>query len=91
MNTEYSFEIRAVDIAAKVMEVMYTSSGRTAMMISMRLPYEGESLEAVICMHAPTAYWSEQERAVMAPVVGLSGVISPNQPESSININEVFI
>jgi hypothetical protein len=91
MNIEYSFEIRAVDAAARVMEVMYTASECQAMLISMRLPFEGESLEAVVCTHAPLAYWEEQKRGVIVPEVGVSGAIRPEQRGSSGNANEVFL
>jgi hypothetical protein len=41
------------------------------------LPFEGESLEAVIQMYAPVAYWREQELSVVIPEVGTAGVITP--------------
>jgi hypothetical protein len=57
------------------MEVVYSSEGRQTMHIGARLPYEGESLEAVIAMYAPVAYWREQELSVVVPEVGATGVL----------------
>jgi hypothetical protein len=75
MSIQYTYEIVKVDEAARCMEVVYASEGRLTMHIGARLPFEGESLEAVIQMYAPIAYWREQERAVVAPPVGLIGTL----------------
>jgi hypothetical protein len=76
MAIEYSYEIISVDQDARCMEVVYSSSGRPTQHIGARLPFEGESLEAVIRMFAPVPYWSELESSVVAPSVGVSGQIS---------------
>jgi hypothetical protein len=81
MSIEYTYEIVKVDEAARVMEVVYSSEGRQTMHIGARLPFEGESLEAVIQMYAPVAYWLEQEMPVVVPTVGTSGVIAPPAQE----------
>lgn len=75
MSVQYTYEVISVDKAARCMEVIYSSEGRQTTHIGARLPYEGESLEAVIHMYAPLAYWHDQERAVVAPSVGVSGVM----------------
>lgn len=80
MITEYTYEIIAVDQAARCMEVVYSSGGRQAMHIGARLPYVGESLEGVIHMYAPLAYWREQETAVVVPNLG-GGSINVPVPE----------
>jgi hypothetical protein len=46
------------------------------MHIGARLPYIDETLEAVIAMYAPTAYWEAQQCQVLIPVVGTSGTIT---------------
>lgn len=83
MSIQYTYEIIAVDQAARVMEVVYSSEGRQTMHIGARLPFEGESLEAVIQMYAPVAYWIEQELLVVVPEVGTSGTITPVQEAPS--------
>ena len=65
------------------MEVVYSSEGRQTTHIGARLPFEGESLEAVIQMYAPVAYWREQEAAVAAPQQGASGNITETDPVPS--------
>ena len=79
MSIEYTYEVIAVDAAAKCMEVVYQASGRQTMHIGARLPYEGETLEAVVKMYEPVAHWLEQERDVVVPPVGASGTIVPVQ------------
>jgi hypothetical protein len=76
MSIDFNYEIIAVDEAAKCMEVVYTAQGRQTMNIGARLPFEGETLEAVIRMYAPVRYWEEQELAVVAPAVGTSGFLT---------------
>jgi len=77
MSIEYSYEIVRVDTQARVMEIVYTSEGRQTMHIGARLPYEGESLEAIVQMYSPVAYWMEQEATVVPPQLGASGTMSP--------------
>jgi hypothetical protein len=81
MNIEYTYEIVSVDPAARCMEIVYSSAGRQTMHIGARLPFEGESLEAVIEMYSPVAYWLEQEAPVFVPNVGTTGVVSPASPQ----------
>lgn len=73
MSIRYSYNIISVDHAARCMEVVYSSDGRQTMHIGARLPYENETLESVIAMYAPIAYWIEQEQQVQAPVVLTTG------------------
>lgn len=77
MSIQYTYEIVKVDEAARVMEVVYSSEGRQTMRISARLPFVGESLDAVIDMFSPVAYWREQETPVAVPQVGTSGTVAP--------------
>jgi hypothetical protein len=77
MSIEYTYKIVSVDEAARCMEVVYAAEGRQSMRIGARLPYRGETLESVIKMYEPVAYWMEQERAVVVPEVGVTGSITP--------------
>jgi len=65
------------------MEVVYRSAGRQQMHMGVRLPWEGESLEAVIHAHSPVVYWQEQDRIVQAVAVGTTGSITVPQSEQS--------
>lgn len=80
MSIEYDYEIVSRDPQARVMEIRYTAPGRVPMNISARLPYAGESLESVIQMYSPVAYWLEQEAEVVVPEL-VSGRITPPAPE----------
>lgn len=97
MKIIYSFKIVNVDAKARSMEVVYTSEGRQTMHIGARLPYEGETLEHVIDMFSPVAYWREQAREVVVPAIGTTGSIeaeleprpAPTWPTGAIPITEV--
>ena len=75
MSIQYTYSVVKVDEAARVMEVVYTADGRQTMHIGARLPYVGESLEAVIQMYAPVPYWLEQEAEVAVVAEGATGTI----------------
>jgi hypothetical protein len=77
MSIEYTYKIISVDEAARCMEVVYSSGGRQTMHIGARLPFEGESLESVVDMYSPVAYWREQELSVVIPQIGTTGTILP--------------
>lgn len=77
MSIQYTYEIVKVDAAARCMEVVYSATGRQTLHIGARLPYQEESLESVIAMYAPVAYWEEQDRPVVIPQVGASGTVVP--------------
>ena len=82
MSISYTYKIISVDSAARCMEIIYSSEGRQTMHISARLPFEGESLESVVEMYSPVAYWIEQETPVFTPEIGTTGTVSPTQVES---------
>jgi hypothetical protein len=86
MSITYTYEIVAVDETARVMEVVYTAEGHPTQHIGARLPYEGESLEAVIEMYSPVRFWEELQLVVVAPAVGVTGVIAPPSPEPVVEI-----
>jgi hypothetical protein len=87
MSIEYTYEIVNVDEAARCMEIIYSADGHQTMHIGARLPYVGETLEAVVAMYSPVAYWEQQAQPVVLPQVGASGTVTPTtveQPESTI-------
>lgn len=88
MSITYTYEIIAVDEQARCMEIVYQSEGRKTMHIGARLPYENETLEAIIEMYSPVNYWLEQEYVVQVPVVGTSGTIVPVNPSEAPIIGE---
>lgn len=91
MTIPYSYEIVLVDEAARCMEVRYASEGRQTLHVGVRLPFEGESLQDVIQSFAPFGYWEEQERPVVAPEVGATGVIDPaEQGQAAQQAQEVL-
>ena len=75
MSINYQYNIIAVDEAARCMEIIYTAEGHPTQHIGARLPYEGESLESIIRMYAPVAYWEELQKTVITPNIGESGYI----------------
>jgi hypothetical protein len=76
MSIQYTYEVVRVDEAARCMEVVYTSEGRQIQHIGVRLPYVGESLEAVIQAFSPVVYWMEQDTQVQAVATGTTGTLN---------------
>jgi hypothetical protein len=90
MNITYTYQIISVDPAARCMEVVYASEGNPTMHIGARLPYEGETVEAVIEMFAPLRFWEESKTPVITVSVGQSGTISPDAPNSVLaSVNSI--
>jgi hypothetical protein len=75
MSITYTYEIISVDQASRCMEVIYTSEGNPTMHIGARLPYEGETVEAIVRMYAPVPYWEERKTPIVPVDVGQSGAI----------------
>jgi hypothetical protein len=88
MNITYTYEIISVDQQARCMEVVYTSEGMPTMHIGARLPYEGETTEAIVEMYAPVRYWEEINTPVVPVNVGQSGtvVVPPPYVPSSAEV-----
>lgn len=84
MSIEYSYEIVQVDEPTRCMEIVYTSAGRETLHVGARLPYQGESLDDVVAMFAPTWIWLEKDMVVVPPAVGHTGsgtqVSTPSVP-----------
>lgn len=77
MNITYTYEIVAVDEQARCMEIVYKAEGHQTMRIGARLPFEGEDLTNVVKQFAPIPLWIEIATPMVAPNVGVSGVIEP--------------
>jgi hypothetical protein len=80
MSVEYTYEIVRVDQPARCMEIVYQSPGRQPLHISARLPFTGETLESIVSMYAPVAYWIEQDKSVQAVELGVSGTLKYDTP-----------
>lgn len=78
MSIEYTYEVVSVDENAKCMEILYKSEGRESLHIGARLPFAEETLDSIVAMYAPIAYWLERERQVVAVPVGSKGTVLPN-------------
>lgn len=93
MSITYTYEIIAVDEAARCMEVVYRADGHQTMHVGARLPFEGEELSFVIQMYAPVPYWEEQMKPVIVPSVGTTGELSSAPPivelQSAIPVTEI--
>lgn len=83
VSIEYTYEIVSVNEEARCMEVVYTSKGHQTQRVGTRLPYEGETLEAIIEMYAPVQYWIEQSLNVVVPSIGTTGTIASSQQSDS--------
>ena len=86
MSIQYTYQIIKVDPQARVMEIVYNSEGRQPMHVGARLPYVGESVESVVQMYSPVAYWLEQEAEVIIPQVGAGGQIVPGESVNGVPV-----
>ena len=77
MSITYTYEIVAVDEAARCMEVVYKADGHQTMHIGARLPFVGEALEDVIRQFAPVPLWIAAKTPVLVPAVGHSATLAP--------------
>jgi len=93
MSITYSYEIIAVNEAARCMEIVYTADGHQTMHIGARLPYEGETVEQIVRMYEPVRYWEEQQTPVVVPQVGETGTLAPlpqpSEPTSPITQEQI--
>jgi hypothetical protein len=64
MQIKYTYKVLNVDINGRTMEVKYTSPTHGSLHVYTRIPYEGESLEAVIQQYSPVAYWREKDAVI---------------------------
>lgn len=79
MTIEYKFKILNVDEKNRCMEVEYTAKGLPTHIKGVRLPREGESLEALIDSFSPIPEWDYLLATVKVPEV-MEGTIYPTQP-----------
>lgn len=84
MSIEYTYEIILVDQDARSMEVVYTAQGRDPLHVSMRLPFENETVDSIVAMYSPVRYWEEKEATVIVPEVGRTGTHSPTAPAETV-------
>lgn len=82
-HTHYTFEIIAVDEAARSMEVVYTSQTHGIMHVGARLPFEGETLEDVIAIFAPVQEWRQRDLPVIVPQIGTKGQLTYSDTETA--------
>jgi hypothetical protein len=76
----YTYEIIAVDEAARCMEIVYTSDKYGVMHVGARLPFEGETVEQIVVMFAPVNEWRLRDLTVIVPEVGTSGQLTDADP-----------
>jgi hypothetical protein len=84
MSITYTYKIIKVDEAARCMEVVYSAEGHQTMHIGTRLPFEGEALEDVVKAFAPVPLWLELGTPVVAPQIGVTGIVVPEPTEEPI-------
>jgi hypothetical protein len=84
----YTYEIIAVDEAARSMEIVYTSEKYGVMHVGARLPFEGEVVEQVVAMFAPAREWRLRDLAVVVPEVGTSGELTDIDLAAVLSMDE---
>lgn len=86
MNMDFSYRVLAVYPEADMMDVEYSSPGRQPMVVSTRIPFEGESLDDVARMFSPVNYWVQKELKRVPPPVGAAGAfVTPPEPPMTLD------
>jgi hypothetical protein len=62
MNIIYTYKILKIDEENKTMEVQYDHEEFGSIHTFTRIPYEDETLEMVISMYSPVAFWLEKTK-----------------------------
>ena len=81
-NIEYTYEIKRVDVNSGTMEVLYSSIDLPDLLVSVRLPFQGQSLEDTIRAAAPITEWEKNIKKYDIPEIGVSGTVSHINPQS---------
>jgi len=73
--TTYTYEVTEVSPDTKTMLIVYTSAEYGTITVSARMPWEGETVEAIAYMYSPLRYWIEQTLPVATVEVGATGTL----------------
>lgn len=77
MSIKYTYTILSIDDGGRSMQVRYEAEGYQTMIVGVRLPFVGESLEQVIDQFSPVNYWIAMTAPVVIPEIGITGNIDP--------------
>ena len=75
----YTYEV--IESTPQGLVLRYASQGRGPINVGTRLPYAGESLDAVAAQYSPVQYWLDQDAAKEQPPVGAAGSFTPPEPQ----------
>lgn len=94
MIVNYSYEIINVDKEEKTMEIVYTSEKYGVLHVGARMPWANETIEDIVLMYNPVAYWLEQDREVLDIDAGITGqqeefYPSPDDPPEPFTVEEI--
>jgi hypothetical protein len=71
-----SYQIVRVDPEAKAMDILYTSPEHGSLLVGARMPWEGETVEAIAEVFSPARYWLEKTLPVAQVSEGEAGELS---------------
>jgi hypothetical protein len=74
MNITY--QIVRVDPETKAMDILYTSPEHGSLLVGARMPWEGETVEAIAETFSPARYWLEKTLPVAQVSEGEEGQLS---------------
>jgi len=87
MNISYQYEVLSVDRDANCMSVLFKSNGFQDVTVGVRIPFEGEDVDAVIRLSAPLAIWQPVVRPLQTIEVGYSGQVQPEEADADAAAN----
>jgi len=83
MNISYTYEVKAVHTSTNCMDVLFKSDGLPDVLVSARIPFEGEDADAVIRSFAPFVIWQPKVMALQDMQVGHSGAVEAVQNDTN--------
>ena len=75
---KYTYKILSISENQRTFEVQYESEGLKTYRMSLRCPFEGESVDDMIRHNAPLSLWEIESKPMTIPEIGLSGEFDPS-------------
>lgn len=87
----FTYEVTRVDEDNKVMDLVFKTEGLSDVLVSARLPFNGESVDDLALSVAPFYAWDMEQAEFTTPSVGVRGslVIAEGIEEELVNITDI--
>lgn len=87
MNISYTYKVQAVYPESNCMDILFSSENLPDVLVSVRIPFEGENIDAVISSFAPFTIWQPNVTPLQDIQVGHAGEIKAIKIDPEISKN----